>query len=30
VGFDDKGDVTGVDSFIWYVWTDSGYHPVEE
>ena len=29
LGFDDKGDVTGVDSFIWYVWSDSGYHPVE-
>jgi branched-chain amino acid transport system substrate-binding protein len=30
LGFDDKGDVTGVDSYIWYVWSDSGYHPVEE
>jgi branched-chain amino acid transport system substrate-binding protein len=29
LGFDDKGDVTGVDSFIWYVWSDSGYHPAE-
>jgi branched-chain amino acid transport system substrate-binding protein len=29
LGFDDKGDVTGVDSFIWYVWSDSGYHPVQ-
>jgi branched-chain amino acid transport system substrate-binding protein len=29
LGFDDKGDVTGVNSFIWYVWSDSGYHPVE-
>jgi branched-chain amino acid transport system substrate-binding protein len=29
LGFDDKGDVTGVDSFIWYVWSDSGYHPTE-
>ena len=29
LGFDDKGDVTGVDSYIWYVWSDSGYHPTE-
>ena len=29
LGFDDKGDVTGVDSFIWYVWSDTGYHPAE-
>jgi branched-chain amino acid transport system substrate-binding protein len=29
LGFDDKGDVTGVDSFIWYVWSESGYHPAE-
>jgi branched-chain amino acid transport system substrate-binding protein len=29
LGFDDKGDVTGVDSFIWYVWSDDGYHPAE-
>lgn len=30
LGFDDKGDVTGIDSFIWYVWSDSGYHPAED
>jgi branched-chain amino acid transport system substrate-binding protein len=29
IGFDDKGDVTGVDSFIWYVWQNGGYAPVE-
>jgi branched-chain amino acid transport system substrate-binding protein len=29
LGFDDKGDVTGVDSFIWYIWSESGYHPAE-
>ena len=29
LGFDDKGDVTGVDSFIWYVWKDGKYGPVE-
>jgi branched-chain amino acid transport system substrate-binding protein len=30
LGFDDKGDVTGISSFIWYVWSDSGYHPADE
>jgi branched-chain amino acid transport system substrate-binding protein len=30
LGFDDKGDVTGVESFIWYVWSDTGYHPAEK
>jgi branched-chain amino acid transport system substrate-binding protein len=29
LGFDDKGDVTGIDSFIWYVWKDGKYGPVE-
>jgi branched-chain amino acid transport system substrate-binding protein len=29
LGFDDKGDVTGINSFVWYVWSDSGYHPAE-
>ena len=29
LGFDDKGDVTGVELFIWYVWSDTGYHPAE-
>jgi len=29
LSFDDKGDVTGVDSFIWYVWMDGKYGPVE-
>ena len=29
LGFDDKGDVTGIDSFIWYVWSDTRYHPAE-
>jgi branched-chain amino acid transport system substrate-binding protein len=29
LSFDDKGDVTGVDSFIWYVWKDGKYGPVE-
>src|SRR5262245_43452856 len=30
LGFDDNGDVTGVQSFTWYVWSDSGYHPAEK
>jgi branched-chain amino acid transport system substrate-binding protein len=29
LGFDDKGDVTGIDSFIWYIWSDTRYHPAE-
>jgi branched-chain amino acid transport system substrate-binding protein len=30
LGFDDKGDVTGVESFTWYVWSDTGYHPAKQ
>jgi hypothetical protein len=30
LGFDDKGDVTGIHSFIWYVWSDTGYHPADK
>jgi branched-chain amino acid transport system substrate-binding protein len=29
LGFAEKGDVTGVESFIWYVWSETGYHPAE-
>jgi branched-chain amino acid transport system substrate-binding protein len=29
IGFDDKGDVTGYDPFVWYVWKDGKYAPVE-
>jgi branched-chain amino acid transport system substrate-binding protein len=29
LGFDAKGDVTGVDSFIWYVWQNGDYAPVD-
>jgi branched-chain amino acid transport system substrate-binding protein len=29
LGFDEKGDVTGVNSFTWYVWSDTSYHPAE-
>lgn len=25
IGFDAKGDVTGFDPFVWYVWTDGKY-----
>jgi branched-chain amino acid transport system substrate-binding protein len=30
IGFDDKGDVTGRDTFVWHVWQDGTYAPVEE
>jgi branched-chain amino acid transport system substrate-binding protein len=29
IGFDEKGDVTGYDTFVWYVWEDGKYEPVE-
>jgi branched-chain amino acid transport system substrate-binding protein len=29
IGFDAKGDVTGYDTFTWYVWKDGEYQPVE-
>jgi branched-chain amino acid transport system substrate-binding protein len=29
IGFDGKGDVTGYEPFVWYVWTDGKYVPVE-
>jgi branched-chain amino acid transport system substrate-binding protein len=29
IGFDEKGDVTGVSSFVWYRWTGQDYVPVE-
>ena len=29
IGFDDKGDVTGYETFVWYVWKDGKYAPVE-
>jgi branched-chain amino acid transport system substrate-binding protein len=28
IGFDVKGDVTGYDTFVWYVWKDGDYAPV--
>jgi hypothetical protein len=27
IGFDAKGDVTGFDPFVWYVWTDGTWVP---
>jgi branched-chain amino acid transport system substrate-binding protein len=29
IGFNDKGDVTGYETFAWYVWKDGGYAPVD-
>lgn len=29
IGFDDKGDVTGMSSFVWYQWIGEEYVPVE-
>jgi branched-chain amino acid transport system substrate-binding protein len=29
IGFDPKGDVTGYDTFAWYVWKDGEYTPVD-
>jgi branched-chain amino acid transport system substrate-binding protein len=29
IGFDAKGDVTGYDTFVWYVWKDGKYVPLK-
>jgi branched-chain amino acid transport system substrate-binding protein len=29
IGFDAKGDVTGYDTFVWYVWKDGKYAPLD-
>jgi branched-chain amino acid transport system substrate-binding protein len=29
IGFDKKGDVTGYETFVWYVWKEGTYTPVE-
>ena len=29
IGFDEKGDVTGYDTFAWYIWKDGEYAPVD-
>lgn len=28
IGFDEKGDVTGYDTFVWYAWEDGHYAPL--
>jgi branched-chain amino acid transport system substrate-binding protein len=30
LGFDERGDVTGIRSFDWFVWSDGEYVPLEE
>ena len=29
IGFDDKGDVVGIETYIWYEWRDGAFHAVE-
>ena len=29
IGFDEKGDVTGYEPFVWYVWREGNYAPVD-
>jgi branched-chain amino acid transport system substrate-binding protein len=29
IGFDAKGDVTGYDTFVWYIWKDGKWAPVD-
>lgn len=29
IGFDDNGDVTGYETFVWYIWQDGDYVPLE-
>jgi branched-chain amino acid transport system substrate-binding protein len=29
IGFDEKGDVTGYDPFVWYVWREGNHAPVD-
>jgi branched-chain amino acid transport system substrate-binding protein len=29
IGFDAKGDLTGYETFVWNVWKDGKYAPVE-
>jgi branched-chain amino acid transport system substrate-binding protein len=29
IGFDEKGDVTGHETFVWYIWKDGKYSPAE-
>ncbi len=30
IGFDEKGDVTGYEPFVWYIWSDGKYERLEE
>jgi branched-chain amino acid transport system substrate-binding protein len=30
IGFDEKGDVTGYDTFVWYVWQEGDYAPAAD
>lgn len=30
IGFDDRGDVTGYEPFVWYEWTNGEYVPLED
>jgi branched-chain amino acid transport system substrate-binding protein len=29
IGFDEKGDVTGYEPFVWYIWREGNYTPVD-
>ncbi|MGH6897055.1 MAG: hypothetical protein ACREJ5_10985 [Geminicoccaceae bacterium] len=29
IGFDEKGDVIGYETFVWYVWQGGKYAPVD-
>ena len=29
IGFDAKGDVVGIETYIWYEWQDGVFHPIE-
>jgi branched-chain amino acid transport system substrate-binding protein len=29
IGFDDKGDVYGYEPFVWYVWQEGNYAPLD-
>ncbi len=30
IGFDEKGDITGTEPFVWYVWQDGEYVPADQ
>ena len=30
IGFDENGDVTGYDTFVWFVWKDGEFAPVDQ